>query len=246
MIDEGKISERLTVIADLLRIGRRPADIGCDHAYVPIRLCEQGRIDRAVAADIREAPLAIAAENIRRRGLADRIETRLSDGFSAINPSEIDSALIAGMGGMLICSILNEGAGALPSLRELILEPQSDVDQVRRVLTEGSTGVTFRIDKERLVLERGKYYPVIHAIPVEKSAGCRLTREELLYGPELLAGRDPVLKKYLDGRYRKLCEIDRALSGISAREKARTAKRVIEIREEIACCRAALEYYEMQ
>ena len=246
MIEEEELSRRLTAICDMVRIGRRPADIGCDHAYVPIRLAARNRIDGAIAADVREAPLSIASENIRRHGLADRIETRLSDGFSGIRPGEIDSALIAGMGGMLICRILKEGREILPSLRELIVEPQSDVDQVRYVLTEGIAGVKFRIDDEKLVLERGKYYPVIHAIPVEKSAGRRLTREELLYGPELLAGRDPVLKKYLDGRYRKLCEIDRALSDISAREKARTAKRVIEIREEIACCRAALEYYEMQ
>jgi tRNA (adenine22-N1)-methyltransferase len=245
LTDEGKISRRLAVIADLLQIGRRPADIGCDHAYVPILLCEQNRIEGAIAADVREAPLSIAAENIRKHGFSDRIVTRLSDGFSEISPGEIDSALIAGMGGMLICRILNEGSEVLPSLRELIVEPQSDVDQVRRLLTEGGAGVKFRIDDERLVLERGKYYPVIHAVPSGKEAAA-LTQPELLYGPVLLAGRDPVLREYLDARYRKLCEIDQTLLRVDAPENTRTAQRKNEIREEIACCEAALKYYEVQ
>ena len=246
MIEEEELSRRLTAICDMVRIGRRPADIGCDHAYVPIRLAARNRIDGAIAADVREAPLSIASENIRRHGLADRIETRLSDGFSGIRPGEIDSALIAGMGGMLICRILKEGREILPSLRELIVEPQSDVDQVRYVLTEGIAGVKFRIDDEKLVLERGKYYPVIHALPSDRETGRHLRQEELLYGPILLAGKDLVLKEYLEIRHRKLCEIERSLFLIRAREKSRTARRRNEIGEEIACCEAALNYYEMQ
>lgn len=255
MTEEGKLSRRLTGISDLVRIGRRPADIGCDHAYVPIRLCERNQIDGAVAADVRSAPLAIAAENIRRHGLEGRIVIRQSDGFSNIRAGEIDSALITGMGGMLICRILKEGSGILPTLRELIVEPQSDVDRVRYLITEGVGGAKFRIDEEALIFERGKYYPIIHAVPsdgenppreAENGEDGSLSRPELLYGPVLLSRRDPVLRQYLENRHRKLRAIEESLMRIHSPGTMRIARRIEEIREEIACCVAALKYYEMQ
>lgn len=256
MTDKGHLSVRLETIADMVRTGRRPVDIGCDHAYVPIRLVETGRIDGAIAADVRMEPLRRAEEHIRERGLSGRIATRLSDGFSAIGEGEADSAIIAGMGGMLICRILTDGRKLLPSLNELIIEPQSDADEVRRVLTEGDgTGVMFEIADERLVVDRMKYYPIIRAVPIEpanpeddrkKFHRQRLSKTELLYGPVLLERRDPVLLNYLGKRRKKLTEIEQALRLSGKEENERTGRRYREIKEEIACCEAALNVYEMQ
>ena len=103
------LSIRMQAVADLVSDGMRIADIGTDHGFVPIALVSAGRCPYAVAADVRRGPLSHAAENIRKYGLSEVIETRLSDGLEKIKPGEADSIIIAGMGGMLMIRILEEG-----------------------------------------------------------------------------------------------------------------------------------------
>ena len=115
---------------------------------------------------------------------------------------QVDTVVIAGMGGRLIARILEEGRQVCESLRELVLGPQSEVYGVRTWLEMND----FRIDREDMVLEDGKYYPVIHAVPAEggkpgrnmaEPGGKILTEEERLFGPCLLKERHPVLQRYL-------------------------------------------------
>lgn len=89
--------------------GCRLADVGTDHAYIPIYLMQNGVIPQAVAMDINQGPLLRATENIRRYGLTGRIETRLSDGLEKLQAGEADTILIAGMGGLLMVRILENG-----------------------------------------------------------------------------------------------------------------------------------------
>ena len=105
------LSFRLQAVAELVTGGYRMADIGTDHAYVPICLVKAGRIPGAIAADVNKGPLLRAAEHIKANRLENQIETRLSDGFSALKPGEVQSAVLAGMGGGLMIRILKEGAG---------------------------------------------------------------------------------------------------------------------------------------
>ena len=93
--------------ADMTREGSRLADIGTDHAYLPIELCLSGKIPSAIACDINPMPLRSAEENIARFGLSDIIQTRLSDGLDRVAPDEADDIVIAGMGGELIRDILS-------------------------------------------------------------------------------------------------------------------------------------------
>ena len=104
-----ELSKRLQAVAGLVTAGSRLADIGTDHAYIPIYLARSGKIPEAVAMDVNRGPLERAEENIRAYELEDRIKTRLSDGFSALEQGEADSAVIAGMGGGLMSRILKEG-----------------------------------------------------------------------------------------------------------------------------------------
>ena len=104
-----ELSKRLQAVADLVTAHYKLADIGTDHAYIPIYLTQQKKITEAVALDVNEGPLQRAEEHIRENGLEAEIETRLSNGFQALQPGEVQSAVIAGMGGGLVIRILTEG-----------------------------------------------------------------------------------------------------------------------------------------
>ena len=112
------LSARLQAVAGLVTDGYRLADIGTDHAYIPIWLVKTGRIPGAVAADINKGPLKRAMEHIRANGLESRIDIRLSDGFAALTPGEVQSAVLAGMGGGLMIRILKEGIRVVECLDE--------------------------------------------------------------------------------------------------------------------------------
>ena len=126
-----QLSKRLSAVAEFVTPGGCLVDVGTDHGYVPIALLEQQKISSAIAMDVNRGPLERAREHIAQYQMGDYIETRLSDGLHALRAGEGDSLLIAGMGGGLTVRILSEGEPLLSGFRELILEPQSDIDRVR-------------------------------------------------------------------------------------------------------------------
>ena len=109
----------MKAVASMVTTGGILADIGTDHAYVPIALVQRQKIKGAIAMDINEGPLARAQEHIRAARLEEYIQTRLSDGAEALLPNEADSILIAGMGGELILHILTEGESVCSTAKEL-------------------------------------------------------------------------------------------------------------------------------
>ena len=136
------------------------ADIGCDHGYVAISALKSGMAEHAIAADVAKGPLDIAAANCRNEGVGDRTTLILSDGFKAIpDDADINCAVIAGMGGLLMERILREaGLTRFKHLKQLVLSPQSDLDAVRRYLIDESG---FVIRTEYMVLDEGKYYYIM-------------------------------------------------------------------------------------
>ena len=136
------------------------ADIGCDHGYVAISALRSGRAKRAIAADVAKGPLDIARRNCEAEQVSDRVSTVLSDGFINIPDStDINCAVIAGMGGLLMERILREGRlKRFPQLRQLVLSPQSDLDAVRRLLIDE---LSYTISTEYMVLDEGKYYYIM-------------------------------------------------------------------------------------
>lgn len=168
-----KLSKRLQAVADFVTPGNRAADIGTDHGFLPIYLVQSGRCPSVTAMDLREGPLERAREHIAAAGLENSIQLRLSDGMNGLSEGEADCAVIAGMGGLTVIRILEAGEKLLPGLKELVLGPQSDIAKVRRWLREHS----MYIDKEELVHEAGKFYPVLHVV-----MGCPDREEERLRG----------------------------------------------------------------
>ena len=236
-----KLSGRLQAIVNMVRGNGILADIGCDHAYVPIELVDQGRIRGAVASDVRMGPLEIAEENIRAHGLEEKIAIRHSDGFAAFEPGDADTAVIAGMGGYLICDILRASPDVTGSLSEIVLEPQSDLEAVRRcVLETDFAGQYFQISDEEMVEEDGKFYPVIRWVPGTEPWHALLP-EEYRYGPVLLQKRHPVLYQYLQKLQRQYQSVQKELA---RREQNRLSARISEIEEELRLIDAALKRYE--
>lgn len=229
-----QISERLKTVASYVS-GCRVADIGTDHAYVPIYLMEQGRILQALAMDIGKGPLERAAEHIREHGWELQIQTRLSDGMEAYRSGEADSIVIAGMGGAMIVKILSEGSGKYEGVKELILSPQSEIYLVRQWLR----GHGWQIVEETMLIEEEKYYTVMRAVPgIHKQA----KPVEDYYGKYLLEHRSPVLKQFLLKEKQKLHHI---LANLQSGRGEHIEKRVQELREELLFIEEALAYYEM-
>lgn len=185
-----ELSKRLSAVARLVDRCGCVADIGTDHGYVPIFLVESGIADRVIAMDVNKGPLERARLHIAGAGLAGRIETRLCDGLKGLKPKEADTVIAAGMGGGLIIRILSEGKEAVDSLTSCVLQPQSEIAKVRRYLADHGLVIV----KEDMVLEDGKYYPVMKAVHGEPEP---YEEYEYIYGKKLLGMRHPILKEFL-------------------------------------------------
>ena len=152
-----KIDERLSLCASFVRENKKVADIGTDHAYLPVYLVKSGKTDFAIAADIRIGPLENAAGNISENGLDDRIKTVLSDGLENISPDEADDIVIAGMGGELIARIIENAPWLKCSEKHLILQPMTRAEELRAYLC----GNGFRIICEKACISCKKCYSVM-------------------------------------------------------------------------------------
>ena len=223
-----KLSKRMKAVSSMVTAGYRLADVGTDHGYVPIALVQKGKIPSAVAMDINAGPLERAEEHIREQKLEGQISTRLCDGLTGLNPGDVDSVLVAGMGGELMLHILSEGEAVCREAKELILQPQSDIRKVRKYLRQHN----YRIVDEDMVLEDGKYYPMMRAVPVEDTSNWNRLEPWVvtacdIYGPLLLKNGHPVLRKYLVREHKMLMGI---LKGLDTKEPT---EKVVQRRQEI-------------
>lgn len=230
-----QLSKRLSAITRLVTKGNRLADVGCDHGYIPIALAEAGVISGAIAMDVNEGPLERARQNISKSAAAPYIETRLSDGLEGLEPGEAETLLIAGMGGCLTVDILKAGMETVRSMKEVILQPQSDIDKVRRFLAKNG----FLIIQEDMVCEDGKYYQMMRAVPGKMEYDREIF---FLYGRLLLEQRHPVLQAYLK---KKQHNNEKILARIQEQGQSKSEKRTAEIRQEMQKISSALEYYDM-
>ncbi|QJC52538.1 SAM-dependent methyltransferase [Paenibacillus albicereus] len=176
-------SKRLRAIADYVREGSRLADIGSDHALLPVELVGRGTCPSAVAGEVNDGPLEAARRGIAAAGLASSIEARKGDGLEVLRPGEADTVTIAGMGGALIVSILESGrvGGRLEGVSQLVLQPNVGEELVRAWLLEHG----WHLAGETILEEDGKVYELLNALrPAEGQA----PNEELYGGEPLLPG----------------------------------------------------------
>ena len=236
-----KISNRLMTAAALVTQGYTLADVGTDHGYIPIYLLQQKKIPAAIAMDINEGPLERAKEHIALYGLQAYIQTRLSDGVVALKPGEVEAVLIAGMGGGLVMHILKDGEKVCQSAKELILQPQSEIEHVREFLREKG----YTILAEDMVYEDGKFYPMMKVQYQGENENAQKASEVLklsdLYGGLLLQNRHPVLKTFLEKEKLIYTGIKENLEKQPESEKIRT--RLAEVEDILHYNELALQFY---
>ena len=204
-----KLSKRLQTIADFVKKNSVVADIGTDHAHIPIYLIENKIIDKAYACDINKGPLEKAKENIENFGVSKNIVLRLSNGLDKMSNKEADTIIIAGMGGELIIDILERGKSFFDKKNTFILSPHTKTDEVRDYLLRKG----FEILKEDMCIEEGKFYTVMEVRYTENKL--MYSEAELLYGKFLIENKHPVLLEFLKKEEEKYIRI---LSNIGLNE----------------------------
>lgn len=229
------LSKRMQAVANLITPGDALADVGTDHGYIPIYAVEEKIVNRAIAMDINRGPIQRAASHILEHGLEAYIETRCCDGVQGLNMNEVQTVVIAGMGGGLMQKIMEDGKEILATVPEVILQPQSEIEKFRYYLAEHG----WLIEKEDMVFEDGKYYPMMRVV----HGHMEIT--DVLYGKfgiYLLKDQHPVLRDFLN---KSLSTNEDILQKLYKNGRTEEDDRVKEIKEEMQYMQAALKYYEM-
>lgn len=265
-----ELGKRLTKVADLISPAEVLADVGCDHGYLSIYLVEKKRCQRVIAMDINKGPLQKAEENIHKFGYGDYIETRLSNGLDKLSAREAEGYVCAGMGGPLALEILWNDRDKVKEMKQIVLQPQSELWLVRRTLSKWG----FVVEKEDIECEDGKYYFMMRLRPGEtlsmdtlslvdetfldeelKTKDGEYNRSEMseailqertyeLFSKELLDAKNVLLKEYIRKEEKRLSDVYQALCIQEDSAKCRKRKETIE--KELAIHRWALRQYETQ
>ncbi|MBR2406838.1 MAG: SAM-dependent methyltransferase [Clostridia bacterium] len=153
------LDSRLRLAAQFVRHGSRVADIGTDHAYLPIALVSEGVCPAAIASDVREGPVANARYHVEAAGLSEAISVRLGNGLHTVQPTEADDIVIAGMGGETVAMILEEAPWVRSPHYRLILQPMTRAEKLRAYLFENG----FAVCEERVTQVGRHWYTVLCA-----------------------------------------------------------------------------------
>ena len=206
------LQPRLHAIASLVPDGARLVDVGTDHGFIPVSLLLNDRVRSAIASDIGAAPLDHARRTAQQFDMTERMEFRLCDGLNGIGEDEVDTIVIAGMGGDNISSILDAAPwtknGAL-----LLLQPMSKAEVLRRYLPENG----YQVVAEQLVADKGVIYPILSVRGGEMPAATNAQA----YGGFLLGG-DPLQRLHLDER---ILSLRRAAAGLEKAKNPESSKK---------------------
>lgn len=207
-----KLGNRLMAVANFVEKDSVVADIGTDHAYLPIYLVEENIISKAFACDVHTGPYQAAKQAVRNYLLEDKIEVRLGDGICVLKPNEADFLTIAGMGGTTMIEILSAKPEVLAGVKGIALQPQNAASNLRIWLWNNG----WRIEDENLVMDEGRLYEII----LVKQGEDECKNESLSdIGTILWKKRHPLLKKHIENLVMQSKRI------LMAMEKSKDAKR---------------------
>lgn len=221
------ISKRLLCCASMVQSGSRVADIGTDHGYLGIYLLQSGAARHVIACDLRKDPLENARRNAKLFGVDGEMKLRLSDGLEKILPDEVDTVVMAGMGGDLIQKILSQCPWRKREGLQFILQPQSAGNVLRRWLCEDG----FEIQREEPVQDGHFLYTVMD---IRQGEPAPLTPGTEYASPALLASGSPLVGNYLARVENALQETVRGLTNAEKQRPERLAyfgQALLEIQE---------------
>jgi len=250
-----KLSKRLQTIAERVSSGARIADIGSDHALLPVYLVQSGKAPSAIAGELNTGPYQAACKQTAAAGLSKVISVRQGDGLNVLQPGEADTVTIAGMGGSLMASILEEGrqGGKLEGVSELVLQPNVGEEEVRRWLVQWD----WLLIDELILEEDGHIYEVLHAKrqadggagalnaqlypnSVTLGGGVRLNQDWVYrMGPYLLQRPTTVFTQKWELELQKLERIHEQVSQselMESKKKAEAFQAEIQIIKEVLAC----------
>ena len=192
------LNNRLLMAANMLKKGKAVADIGTDHAFLPIHIIKEKIADTVLACDIAEGPLSVARANIQKYKLEDKIELRLADGLKGVKPFECEQITICGMGGETIADIITAAERVKSPKVTLVLQPMSCDDRLRDFLVSNN----FEIEEERAVISQGRVYTVMR---VAYSENKQKTDTAFKYIGKLLDTPDEAAIRFVKRRLKSMC-----------------------------------------
>lgn len=176
------LSQRLKTVANRVPRGARVADIGCDHAYLPISLAQEGQVSYALGCDLNKGPLEAAKKNATRLGIDEsKLELRLGNGLAPLAPGEVHCVTIAGMGAGLMRDILDASPEVVAGLKRIIVSPNIAPWLLRQWAMENN----FLLEEETVVYEGGHYYEVFCMVPSEVAVS--YSEQQLYFGNDIQA-----------------------------------------------------------
>lgn len=217
------LDNRLSLCASFVREGTALADVGTDHAYLPVMLALQGRIKSAAACDVRQGPLENAENNIRFYGVEKQVTAILSDGLDNVPPELALDVVIAGMGGELMAEIIKRTQWLYDGSRNLILQPMTRMESLRSFLFENG----FNIIQEKACVSGGKCYCVMQCRYDGIIRECSLRQQ---YIGSLNRDDSPEAKRYISMVAQKL---KRKINGLLRSHDSTEAAHYQKILEEI-------------
>lgn len=146
--------DRLETIVKLARNSNSVADIGCDHGQVGVELLKSTGVTHVISTDISEKCLKKSEFLFASTGFQSEYDGRVGDGLKTLNRGEVDTVVIAGMGGDLIKDIVTYDIGKTLSFENFIIQPMTNPDVVRETFYKLGYG----LEKDLIVIEGSKYY----------------------------------------------------------------------------------------
>ncbi|GKV64632.1 MULTISPECIES: tRNA (adenine(22)-N(1))-methyltransferase TrmK [unclassified Sporosarcina] len=220
------LSERLAMVASFVPQDTVLADIGSDHAYLPCYLKNIGKIQRAVAGEVVKGPFESARRNVQLNGFSDHIEVRLANGLQAIEPADkVETVTIAGMGGTLITTILQDGMKRLDGVKRIVAQPNIHAIAIRQWAVKNG----FLIADEEILQEDGKIYEVV----VLERGIADYSDADLLVGPILRKKNSDVFQAKWEREMHEWKRVIRALEQAERTEEIQKKKTEIEQKIEL-------------
>src|SRR5699024_2728226 len=218
MIHQLNPSKRLTAIAKYITDDSILAAIGSDHAYLPCFVCFNNPSIQSIAGAVQKGPYQHAKKNVNKHARSTQIDVSLAHSLQIITAkANIDTTVIAGMGGQLMIDILQSAKEKLPTIDTIITQPNTNLQLVRQYLNV----VGYHLTKEHIMKENGIIYEILVAKQSAADPYFYHDEKEFYFGPFLFQEQP---KLFLEMWQQELLHLERIHKQIKQAIKIDTEK----------------------